>query len=147
EIEVSLSLRPTADAVSRLGVRDRVATVASIRPFFIPRAVAVVGASRSQENIGNKILRGLISAGFPGPIYPINPKADEILGAKAYPNLRDVPGPVDLAVLAVPPRAILAAVDDAAAMGVRALVVITAGFSEVHDPEGHSLKTSSSTRF
>lgn len=140
EIEVSLSLKPTADAVSRLGLRDRVATVASIRPFFVPRAVAVVGASRSPQNIGNKILHGLISAGFPGPIYPINPKADEILGAKAYPNLRNVPGSVDLAVLAVPPRAILAAVDDAAAMGVRALVVITAGFSEVHDPEGHLLQ-------
>jgi acetyl coenzyme A synthetase (ADP forming)-like protein len=121
-------------------VRDRVATVASIRPFFQPRGVAVVGASRNADNIGHKILRGLLGAGFPGPIYPINPKADEILGVKVYRSLKDVPGPVDLAVMAVPPRAILAAVDDAAAVGVRALVVITAGFAEVRDPDGHSLQ-------
>ncbi|MEI7685873.1 MAG: acetate--CoA ligase family protein, partial [Planctomycetota bacterium] len=140
EIEVSLSLRPTADTISRLSLRDRVATVASLRPFFQPNAVAVVGASRNPDNIGHKILRGLLEAHFPGPIYPINPKADEILGRKAYASLRDVPAPVDMAIMAVPPRGILAAVDDAAVAKVRALVVITAGFAEVRDPDGHDLQ-------
>src|SRR4029078_2962093 len=79
--------------------------------------------------------------GFPGPIYPINPKADEILGVQAYQSLRDIPQKVDLAVMAVPPRAILAAVDDAAVAGVRALVVITAGFAEVRDPDGRDLQS------
>jgi acetyl coenzyme A synthetase (ADP forming)-like protein len=138
---VILSLRPTADTISRLSLRDRLATVASIRPFFQPRGVAVVGASRNPDNIGHKVLHGLIESGFPGPIYPINPKADEILGVKAYPSLRDVPGEVDLAVMAVPPRVILTAVDDAATAGVRALVVITAGFAEVRDPDGRDLQS------
>ncbi len=141
EIELSLTLRPTADTISRLSLRDRLATIASIRPFFQPRAVAVVGASRNADNIGHKILRALLESQFPGPIYPINPKADEILGVKAYASLRDVPGPVDLAVMAVPPRAILSAVDDAAVAGAHALVVITAGFSEVRDPTGHDLQS------
>jgi predicted CoA-binding protein/GNAT superfamily N-acetyltransferase len=141
EIEVSLSLRPTADTISRLTVRDRVATVASIRPFFQPNAVAVVGASRNVDNIGHKILHGLLECAFPGPIYPINPKADTILGVKAYASLCNVPQKVDLAVMAVPPRAILSAVDDAAVAGVRALVVITAGFAEVRDPDGHDLQS------
>lgn len=140
-IELSLSLQPTADTVSRLSLRDRIATVASIRPFLQPNAVAVVGASRNADNIGHKILRGLIDTGFPGPVYPINPKAGEILGVKAYASLREVPGKVDLAIMAVPPRAILAAVDDAAIVGVRALVVITAGFAEVRDPDGHDLQS------
>ncbi len=140
-IELSLSLQPTADTVSRLSLRDRIATVASIRPFLQPGAVAVVGASRNADNIGHKILRGLIETGFPGPVYAINPKAGEILGVKAYASLREVPGKVDLAIMAVPPRAMLAAVDDAAVVGVRALVVITAGFAEVRDPDGHDLQS------
>jgi acetyl coenzyme A synthetase (ADP forming)-like protein len=140
EIEVSLSLRPTEKTVSRLTLRDRVATVASIRPFFQPRAVAIVGASRNADNIGHKILKGLLEYGFKGPVYPVNPKADEILGVRAYPSLRGLPGPVDLAVMAVPPKVILQAVDDAAVAGVRAVVVITAGFAEVHDPNGVDLQ-------
>jgi acetyl coenzyme A synthetase (ADP forming)-like protein len=140
EIEVELSLRPTESTVERLSVRDRIATVASIRPFFQPRAVAVVGASRNPDNIGHKVLRGMLDAGFPGPIYPINPKATDLLGVKAYASLRDVPGPVDLAVMAVPPAAVVAAVDDAAVAQVRAVVVITAGFAEVRDPDGQNLQ-------
>lgn len=140
EIEVALSLRPTENTLARLTLRDRLATVASIRPFFQPRAVAVVGASRNPGNIGHKVLAGLIETKFPGPIYPINPKAADILGLKAFPSLRNVPGPVDLAVMAVPPQAIVDAVDDAAVAGVRALVVITAGFAEVRDPNGVDLQ-------
>lgn len=139
-IGIDLQLQPTAASVAKSGLRDRLATVASLRPFFLPRAVAVVGASRDTNHIGHKILQGLIDAGFPGPIYPVNPKADELLGLKVYASPRDLPKGVDLAIMAIPARAMIAAVDAAAAAGIRAIVVITAGFAEVHDPNGHDLQ-------
>jgi acetyl coenzyme A synthetase (ADP forming)-like protein len=102
----------------------------SLVPFFAPNAVAVVGASRDSESIGYRILDELVRAGFCGSIYPVNPKASTLCGIKAYPSVRDLPERVDLAVVAVPPGAILTTVDDCAANGVRAVVVVTAGFSE-----------------
>jgi acetyl coenzyme A synthetase (ADP forming)-like protein len=108
-----------------------VATVASLRPFFRPNAVAEVGASRDPASIGYRLLDALAGGGFPGPIYPVNPKATEIRGLRAYPSVRELPEPVDLGVIAVPREAVLGVVDDCAARGVRALVVITAGFAEV----------------
>ncbi len=140
DIEVTLSLTPGADTVEKATLRDRIATVASIRPFFEPRAIAIVGTSRNSENIGHKILRALTSAGFTGPLYPINPKADELMGLKVYPSLEAIPGPVDLAVLAVPPKYMLGVVDEAARKGVRALVVISAGFAEVRGTDGADLQ-------
>lgn len=138
--EVRLQLQPTADTVAQAGLRDRLATVASLRPFFRPKGVAVVGASRDPGHIGHKVLRGLVEAGFPGPLHPVNPKADRILGLKACSSLRELPKEVDLAIMTIPPQAILSAIDDAAAVGVRAVVVITAGFAEVRDPGGHDLQ-------
>jgi acetyl coenzyme A synthetase (ADP forming)-like protein len=129
-LEIDLPVAPTQSSVSRSELRDRVATATSLRPFFQPRAVAVVGASRDPTSIGYRILDGLLHNGFRGPLYPINPKAADIRGVKAYPSVRDLPEPVDLAVIAVPRDLVLPVVDDCATRGVRALVVITAGFSE-----------------
>ncbi len=139
EVEVDLAVVPTEATVARLETRDRVATVASLVPFFRPNAVAVVGASRDPAGIGHRVLESLTRARFGGPIYPVNPKAPAVGGLPAYPSVRALPGPVDLAVLAVPRDAVLGAVDDCAARGVRALVVITAGFAEV-GPEGRDLQ-------
>lgn len=130
-IEVDLVLTPTEEGVARHEVRDRVATVASLLPFFKPNAVAVVGASRDPAAIGYRVLDGLVRAGFTGPVYPVNPKAAEVAGRRAYPSVRDLPAGADLAVIAVPAAAVAGVVDDCAARGVRALVVITAGFAEV----------------
>lgn len=130
-IEVDLTVIPTEASVARSELRDRIATAASLRPFFRPNAVAVVGASRDPASIGGRILQALVSNGFQGPIYPVNPKAAEVGGLRAYPSARDLPGPADLVVVAVPRDAVLGVVDDCAARGVRALVVITAGFAEV----------------
>lgn len=130
-LEVDLSILPSEQSVARTETRDRVATAASLRPFFQPRAVAVVGASRDQTSIGARLLNALLESHFNGPIYPINPKAPTLNGLRAYPSVRDLPGPVDLAVIAVPAAAVPAVVEDCAASGVRALVVITAGFAEV----------------
>ncbi len=139
EVEVDLSVVPTEASVARLELRDRVATSVSLRPFFHPRAVAVVGASRDRASIGYRLLECLVGNHFQGPIYPVNPSATCIGDLRAYPSVRDLPEPVDLAVIAVPRQAVPAVVEDCAARGVRALVVITAGFAEV-GPEGRELQ-------
>lgn len=131
DVEIDLSVVPDADTVARFDLRDRVATVASLRPFFRPNAVAVVGASRDSSSIGYRTLQAIIANGFAGAIFPVNPKADTILGLKAYPSVCALPQQCDLAVLTVPPDAVLKVVDDCAARGIRALVVITAGFAEL----------------
>jgi acetyl coenzyme A synthetase (ADP forming)-like protein len=130
-IEVDLTLAPTATSLALQELRDRIAAVASLAPFFRPRAVAVVGASRHRGNIGYQLLDSLVQAGFAGPIYPVNPKAVEIAGLKTYRSVLGVPVPVDLAVIVAPASSVLEVVDDCAAQGVRALVVISAGFAEV----------------
>jgi acetyl coenzyme A synthetase (ADP forming)-like protein len=98
-----------------------------------PRNVAVIGASRNPSNIGRRALHALQSAGFKGPVYPVNPHAEEIGGLKAYKSALELPPGVDLAVVAVPARAVLDVVDDCAAAGIKALVILTAGFAEVGD--------------
>jgi acetyl coenzyme A synthetase (ADP forming)-like protein len=139
EVEVDLTVAPTEASVARVETRDRVATVASLVPFFRPNAVAVVGASRDPAGIGHRVLVALLRNGFRGPVYPVNPRAAEVAGVRAYPSVRDLPGPVDLAVVTVPRDAVLGVVDDCAARGVRALAVITAGFAEVGG-EGRELQ-------
>lgn len=139
DIEIDLSVLPTETSVLRSELRDRVATTASLRPFFRPQAVALVGASRDPASIGHRLLQALVSTPFQGPLYPVNPKADVIGTLRAYRSVREVPGPVDLAIVAVPRDAVLGVVDDCAAHGVRALVVITAGFAEV-DAAGRELQ-------
>jgi acetyl coenzyme A synthetase (ADP forming)-like protein len=131
EVEVDLAIVPTEASVARLETRHRVATVASLSPFFRPHAVAVVGASRDPAAIGHQLLNALVRGEFRGTVYPVNPKAIAIGGLRVYSSVRELPQPVDLAVVAVPRDALLGVVDDCAARGVRALVVISAGFAEV----------------
>ena len=102
----------------------------SLLPFFEPRTVAVVGASRRRGRVGAEIVHNLAARGFRGRIVPVNPRAREVAGVTAYPTVSDIPGGVDLAVLAIPAAGVEAAVDDCLAKGVPALVVISAGFGE-----------------
>jgi len=134
EVEVDLSVLPTAASVARLEGRDRIATVASLLPFFRPAAVAVVGASRDPQSIGYRTLRALLDAQFQGQVYPVNPRAETIAGLTVHPTVAALPDGVNLAVIVVPRDAVLGVVDECAARGVRALVVITAGFAEVPGP-------------
>jgi acetyltransferase len=98
--------------------------------FFKPDSVAVIGASRDPEKLGYAVLLNLKEAGFPGRIYPINPKADEILDLQAYPSVLDVPDPIDLAVIVIPYRFVPSVLEQCGEKGVKAVVVITAGFRE-----------------
>jgi acetate---CoA ligase (ADP-forming) len=107
-----------------------VAAVKSLRPFFQPLSVAVIGASRQRGSIGGEVLHNLLSFAFNGPVYPVNPKAPVVQSIVAYPTVEDVPGPVDLAVILVPKGLVLEVAQQCARKGVRALVVISSGFSE-----------------
>ncbi|NOZ89163.1 MAG: hypothetical protein GXO15_04475, partial [Crenarchaeota archaeon] len=101
-----------------------------VEVFFEPRGIAVVGASRTPGKVGYVITLNL-KRSFPGPVYPVNPRAREVLGLPAYPSLLDVPDPVDLAVVAVPARVVPRVAEEAGRRGLRGLVVISAGFREV----------------
>lgn len=139
DMEVELSLIPTEATVARAEVRERLATTASLRRFFHPHSIAVVGASRRPGSVGFRLLEAVTTNGFRGPVYPVNPRATELAGLPCYPSVRDVPGPVDLAVIAVPRDAVLGVVDECADREIRALIVITAGFAEA-GPEGAGLQ-------
>ncbi len=130
-MEVELLLIPTEATVTRAEVRERLATTASLRPFFHPQSVALVGASRDPKSIGYRLLDALRTNQFRGAIYPVNPHASEIAGVPAYSSVHTIPESVDLAIIAVPRQHVLSVVDDCADEGIRALVVITAGFAEV----------------
>jgi acetate---CoA ligase (ADP-forming) len=104
-----------------------------------PRSVAIIGVSRSPHKWGHVAARQLIAGGFPGPIYLINPTISEVLGRTTYASLREVPGPVDLAVIATSFKQVPQAVDDCISHGVKGLVIITAGFTET-GPEGRVLE-------
>ena len=105
-------------------------TFSKLNAIFHPKSIAVVGASSRPGTVGNDIFRNLLYSEFNGSVYPINPKASNIQGVHAYATLDDVPGPVDLAVLIVPAAVVLNVVRQAIAKGVKALVVISAGFKE-----------------
>ena len=110
---------------------------ASLTPFFSPNGVAVIGASRDPSKLSYGVIRNLVDPehGYPGPIYPINPKADEILGLRCYPDIAAVPDPVELAVLIIPATAVPATITACGQRGIKAAVVISGGFREV-GPEG-----------
>jgi acyl-CoA synthetase (NDP forming) len=108
--------------------------VAKFQPLFYPKSVAFIGASNKPGKWGSIILTNLINGGFNGPIYPINPgETAEIQGLKSYPTIADVPDNPDLAVIVVPPPSVPQVIDECVNKGVRAGVVITAGFAEVGD--------------
>ncbi|MCK4314842.1 MAG: CoA-binding protein, partial [Anaerolineae bacterium] len=98
--------------------------------FFCPQSVAVVGASRDPEKLGYAVLANLNEGGYPGRLYPVNPKAKKILGLKAYPSVLDIPDPVDLAVVVIPYHFVPAVLEQCGQKGISAVVVISAGFRE-----------------
>ncbi|MCA9864831.1 MAG: CoA-binding protein, partial [Thermomicrobiales bacterium] len=108
--------------------------------LFRPRSVAVAGASANVDSAGHDYVRSLQLAGFSGPIYPINPRAPEIAGLKAYPSVADVPGSVDLVISCVPASAVLDLIDQCAARDVRFLHLFTGRFSETGDADAAHLE-------
>ena len=101
-----------------------------LEAFFKPNSIAVIGASREPEKVGHRIFRNLVESGFKGKLYPINPKADEILGIKCYGDVSDVPDQIDLAVIAVPAKIVPTLAEECGKKGIKGIVVVSAGFSE-----------------
>src|SRR5436190_21289176 len=103
----------------------------SLDAFFRPASVAVVGASVTPGSVGSILMRNLLQNPFGGVVYPINPKRKAVHGVYCYPSLMEVPEAVDLAVIATPASTVPATIAQCVARGVRAAVVISAGFSEL----------------
>jgi len=112
-----------------------VAVAASLRPFFEPTAVAVIGASTRRGSIGGELFRNILAGDFTGAAYPVNARGEPVAGVRAYSSVEEIPDQVDLAVIAVPGERVLDAAESALRSGVRALCVISAGFAEI-GPEG-----------
>src|SRR4029078_6573952 len=99
--------------------------------FFAPRSIALIGASADPQSISARPLRMLAQHGYPGKLYPVNPKYSEIEGRAVFASIGAVPGPVDLAMVAVPAVLVPGVVEECAAAGVRHALVLSSGFGEV----------------
>lgn len=106
------------------------AGIHGLEPLFRPRSIAVIGASRARGTIGAEIFHNLLEHGFQGAVYPVNPKAAVVQSVQAYPNIESVPAPVDLAVIVVPAAGVIEVLEACGHAGVRAAIVISAGFKE-----------------
>jgi acetyltransferase len=102
-----------------------------LEPFFRPRAIAIVGASEDFSKINGRPLKFLLDKGYAGSIYPVNPKYETLAGLTCYPSVTAIPGPVDLAIVAVPAKAVTAAIQECVAKGVPSAVVFSSGFGEM----------------
>ncbi len=115
--------------------REHISTIASLRPILSPSSVAVIGAARHRGTIGQLLLQCILQGGFSGTVYPVNPNAESVISVKAYPSILDIPGNVDLAIIAVPASVVAKVADECGRKGVSALIVISDGFKE-RGPEG-----------
>jgi len=138
-IQVAFSIDPTDAAAAVIEKREHRAEARSIYRMLNPRSVAVVGASHEVGTIGYHLFLNLLNGGFSGPVYPVNPTTRHVASVPTYPSIADVPGDVDLAIIAVPAPAVADVIDQCAAKGAMGVVVVSAGFSEI-GPEGAALE-------
>jgi len=130
-----LDVDPTDSAMGVMRAREQRAEAASIGRILTAGSLAVVGASRRADSIGQLLVRNLVLGGYNGAVYAVNPHVSSVSGLPTYSSVRDIPGEVEVAIVAVPAEAVHDIVLDCAAKGVRGLVVISAGFAE-EGPEG-----------
>jgi acetate---CoA ligase (ADP-forming) len=130
EIEIEFPVAATERYEERVDERDHVAVTASLRPFFEPASVAVVGASKRRGSIGGELFRNILDADFVGTAYPVNRDGSAVAGVRGYASFAELPEAVDLAVICLPAALVLGAAEEALVAGAKALVVISAGFAE-----------------
>src|SRR5712672_2848089 len=123
------------DYKPRPALRSNEEIVAAMNRIMQPKAVAVIGASAEDGKIGNSVMKNLINGGYKGDIYPIHPKAEEILGYKAYKSVKDVPGVIDVAVFAIPAKFVAGALVECGEKKIPGAVLIPSGFAEAGAPE------------
>ncbi|WP_242454054.1 GNAT family N-acetyltransferase [Bailinhaonella thermotolerans] len=129
-VRLTLDLTPTETSLSVMRAREHRAESRSIERLLTPSSVAVVGASREVESIGQTVLRNLLRGDFTGPVYPVHREARAVAGVRAHRSVEEIDGEVDLAVLAVPADGVLDVVRQCARKGVHGLVVVSSGFGE-----------------
>jgi acyl-CoA synthetase (NDP forming)/RimJ/RimL family protein N-acetyltransferase len=129
-IEVHLDLQPTPAAEAAIEARAQRAEAEAVRLLLAPRSVAVIGAGRERDGVGHAVLRNLLAHDYNGPVYPVNPQADHVGGVPAVAAVGDIAGTVDLAVVVVPAAEVPAVVEECGRKGVKAVIVISAGFAE-----------------
>ncbi len=129
-VHVTLSLDATSRVAARADRREHVAARSSLERLMRPRSVAVVGASRTPRSIGHAVVDNLLRHRFQGPVFPVNPHAKQIAGLDSYPSVTAIGQPVDLVMVAVPAAAVPGVLDDSAAAGAAAAVVLSAGFAD-----------------
>jgi acetyl coenzyme A synthetase (ADP forming)-like protein len=134
-VEVRFPIASTEHYRNRVAERNHVAVRASLRPFFEPSCVAVIGASSRRGSIGGELFRNILAADFAGAAYPVNRGGDPVAGVRGYTRVADIPEHVDLVVICLPGEHVIDAAQEALQAGVKALVVISAGFAEI-GPEG-----------
>jgi len=128
-VEISTSLTP--EARDRFEHREELAAADAVQAMLWPRSIAVIGASRQRHTIGGDIFHNLIDGEFGGPVYPVNPAAKSVQGVRAYGSILDIPDPVDVAIVVVPAASVADVARQCAGKGVKGLVVLSAGFSEI----------------
>ena len=131
EVELTFPIAATRHYLEQVETRDHEAVVASLRPFFEPESVAVVGASPRRGSIGGELFRNVLEADFVGAAYPVNTRGESVAGVRAYASIDEIPDAIDLAVICVPGERVIDAAEEALRQGVRALCVISAGFAEI----------------
>ncbi len=132
-ISLEFNIDPTEKSRTVMEAREHRAEARSIQELLAPSSVAVIGASRTWGAVGYQLLEHVIEGGFTGPVYAVNPEALELAGMLSFASLAEVPGPVRLAVIAVPVEEVPAVVRDCAAAGVKGIVVATAGYEDDGD--------------
>ncbi len=131
EIEVRFPIGATETYLERVDERDHQAVTASLRPFFAPGSLAVVGASRRRGSIGGELFRNVLAADFQGSAYPLNREGEPVGGVRGYRSLDELPEVVDLAVICLPGRYVLESAQAALEAGIKGICVISSGFAEV----------------
>ena len=131
EIEVAFPIAATETFRARVDERDHRAVTASLRPFFEPRSLAVVGASHRRGSIGGELFRNVLAADFEGAAYPVNRDGEPVGGVRGFRSLEELPEVVDLVVICLPGQHVLGAAEEALALGIKALCVISSGFAEI----------------
>jgi acetate---CoA ligase (ADP-forming) len=130
-IDVEFPVVLTPEAVEHFRERETEAAVNAMHTFLAPDSVAVIGASRDSSTIGGQLFHNLLTTEFHGPVYPVNPKSPVVHGVVAYPSIAEVPGDVDVAFIVVPAALVPEVTRGCGEKGVRGLVIISSGFSEV----------------
>jgi len=129
-LQVELPASLGTETAAYFEERDRIGAVAAVRHVLEPSSIAVIGASRKRTSVGGSVVRNLVAAGFTGSVYPVNPHATTLAGLPAYASIEDVPDHVELAVIALGAPLVVEAARACERKGVRALVVLSAGFGE-----------------